>query len=522
VTKLNATGTGLAYSSYLGGNSEDRATGVAVDVNGRAHVAGTTRSTNFPIIAGAVQGTFAGGATNGDAFVAKLSLLGIALEFSTYLGGSGDEGVGRIALDSAGNVVIAGSTSSTNFPLASPQQSALAGGSDAFLTKLNSTGTSLVVSTYFGGNGDDGAGLAMDATENIYLVGLTESTNLPLVNAILPYSGDTDGFAAKFNPTASSVIYSTYFGGSGADIPSDAARDGSGNLWVTGTTFSADFPPRLGAIQSSYGGGLGDAFLTGISDIDPPAGSASADLRITLTASRTQIQPGEAMDYTLAVMNAGPDTANGVWVSDVVPFGVTFASVQTTTGTCTNQPTGMPSAPTGVLCNLGMMGSGASATVTISVRGLTGGTFAGAVRNTALALATTTDPNLANNSSTVTITLGSPPGDGGGGITGGGACFIATAAYGSPLDPHVQRLRDFRDRHLMTNVLGRALVRAYYRWSPGVAAYIARHEGWRTATRAALTPVVYGAAYPRTAGAVIVAGVMVVMFGRFREQRKRA
>jgi len=238
---------------------------------------------------------------------------------------------------------------------------------------------------------------------------------------------------------------------------------------------------------------------------------------VTLTASRTQVVPGESMDYSLVVANAGPDAANGVTLNDPVPFGVTFSSVQTSQGVCAGLSTGIASAPTVVQCDLGILGTGARVTVTISVRGAVNAPFTGPVRNTASVLSVTSDPNLGNNSSTVTVTLGNPPPDAfepG----GGGSCFIATAAYGSALDPHVAALREFRDRRLLTNAPGRALVRAYYRVSPPIAAFIARHEGLRAATRAALAPVVYAVVYPQ-ASVVIMLGLGVVVVWRRNRER---
>ena len=165
VTKLNAAGSALVYSTYLGGNSEDFAIGIAVDSGGNAYVTGLTQSTNFPT-ANPLQASNNGGPVGSayDAFITKLNADGSALVYSTYLGGSAFDFCYRIAVDAAGNAYVTGLTNSTNFPLANPLQPANAGSSDAFVTKLNAAGSALIYSTYLGGGGSDvGRGIAVDA-----------------------------------------------------------------------------------------------------------------------------------------------------------------------------------------------------------------------------------------------------------------------------------------------------------------------------------------------------------------------
>jgi plastocyanin len=254
VAKLNASGSALLYSTYLGGGGNDGGYGIAVDTSGNAYVTGFTSSTNFPT-ANPLQATYGGGTS--DAFVAKLNPAGSALVYSTYLGGSGDDqGLFGIAVDASGTAYVTGTTSSTNFPTANPLQAAYGGGSsNAFVAKLNPTGSAFVYSTYLGGSGGDaGHCIAADASGNAYVAGHTFSTNFPTANALqAAYGGGTDAFVAKLNPAGSALIYSTYLGGSGQDQGSGIAVDASGNAYVTGYTFSTNFP-TANPLQAAYGG----------------------------------------------------------------------------------------------------------------------------------------------------------------------------------------------------------------------------------------------------------------------------
>jgi hypothetical protein len=264
VTKLNAAGTALVYSTYFGGDAQEQARGLAVDSAGNAYITGVTGSTNFPT-ANAVQATK--GATNEDAFLTKLNAAGNALVYSTYLGGGTSSEFGQaVAVDSSGNAYVAGVTFSTDFPTLNPIQAAKGGGSvDAFLTKFNAAGTALVYSTYLGGsNNDMGFGVAADSSGNAYVVGDTESTNFPTSNAFqAANAGGRDAFVAKVNATGSAFIFSTYLGGSGdLDIAQAVAVDSAGLPYVAGQTNSTNFP-TANAFQGANGGGvLQDAFLT--------------------------------------------------------------------------------------------------------------------------------------------------------------------------------------------------------------------------------------------------------------------
>jgi hypothetical protein len=201
VSKLNATGSALVYSTYLGGNFVDAGGGIAVDASRNAYLVGWTASSNFPTTPGAFQSTLAG---SGHAFVSKLNAIGSALVYSTYLGGSGyDHGWG-IAVDPSGNAYATGVTSSSNFPTTPGAVQATYGGgqNDAFLSKLNATGSALLYSTLLGGTqADTGWGIAVDASGNAYVTGWTESSDFPTTPGAFQttFGGETSGFVSKLS-----------------------------------------------------------------------------------------------------------------------------------------------------------------------------------------------------------------------------------------------------------------------------------------------------------------------------------
>ncbi len=271
VAKLNAAGNALLYSTYLGGDRRDFSSGIAVDLAGNAYVTGYTDSGTFPS-ANPLQGCFGGGVF--DAFVAKLNVAGSALVYSTCLGGSSDDRGFSIAVDSAGNAYVTGMTASPEFPLANPLQRTLGGTGvfaqpafDAFVSKLNPSGSALVYSTYLGGNSEDGGqGIAVDSARNAYVTGRTFSTDFPTVSPIRAAPGS--GFVAKINASGSALVYSTYLGDLSGDGGSDIAVDSAGNAYVTGFTNSANFP-TVNPLQATIGGSA-DGFVAKLN----PSGSA--------------------------------------------------------------------------------------------------------------------------------------------------------------------------------------------------------------------------------------------------------
>jgi archaellum component FlaF (FlaF/FlaG flagellin family) len=261
VTKLNHDGTALIYSTYLGGQLNDRGNSIALDSAGNAYVTGYTFSTDFPV-ANAIQPTLHG---KQNAFVTEINADGNALAYSTYLGGSSyDTGFG-IALDSAGNAYVTGSTYSTDFPIVKPIQSTNHGGSDAFVTKFIAGGSALAYSTYLGGSADDfGYGITVDSAGKAYIIGTTSSTDLPTKNAFQPHYGGgvSDTFVTKINALSGALVYSTYLGGNSYESGYAIAADSAGNAYLTGQTESPDFP-TVNAFQPAIKG-TADAFVTKI------------------------------------------------------------------------------------------------------------------------------------------------------------------------------------------------------------------------------------------------------------------
>ena len=396
VAKINATGTALLYSTYLGGQAADEARGIAVDNAGNAYVAGTTASTNFPATLGAHSGP-------SDAFVAKINTgtTGAgSLVYSTYLGGSCGEQGRAIAVDTSGSAYVTGQTFSTDFPGASAfgfqttlgEAAGPCGATgDAFVAKLTASGA-LAYSSYLGGGGADiGLGIAADNGGNAYVTGVTSSPapGFPVTPTALDLtlSGPSDAFVARVNTSltgGASLAYLTYLGGTSSDQANAIALDAAGNVYVAGQTSSGDLAV-VGGFQG-FGGGT-DAFLAKIAGI-----GKSANLSITKTTSGTPTLNSN-LTYNITVTNGGPDAATGVVMADTLPSGVTLVSVSPSQGTCT-----------ATTCTLGVLAMGASATVTIVVKP----TVTGSLTNTATVSASEIDPDTTNNTATATASVAVP------------------------------------------------------------------------------------------------------------------
>ncbi len=294
VAKVNAAGNALVYATYLGGNQREFCTAIAVDSSGNAYVTGITESADFPVSEDAFQRANRGGTSQtflpaSDGFVTKLNATGSALIYSTFFGGTANEGGAAIAVDALGNAYVAGGTNSFNFPVTPGAfQPRFAGGGgqgfvtlgDAFVIKVNPTGTGLVYSTLLGGARDDVAfGIAVDAQGNAYVTGSTLSSDYPTTpqafqTAYRGAGGEPqwvagDAFVTKLNPAGAALVYSTYLGGTLDDRATGIALDSSGAVWIAGNTLSRDFPVSTDAQQSANRGSseeegfkVGDAFLS--------------------------------------------------------------------------------------------------------------------------------------------------------------------------------------------------------------------------------------------------------------------
>jgi hypothetical protein len=260
VAKLSSDGTKLVYSTYFGGSGSDTAAAIAVDATGDAFITGTTTSSDFPITSTAFQATYGG---NGDAFVAELGSAGNQLVYSSYLGGLGADSGQAIAVDSSGDAYVTGSTQSADFPTVSALQPANAGASDAFIAKVNFSGSALLYSTYLGGaQADVGQGIKVDGSGNAFIIGYTFSSDFPTYNPLqAANAGAPDAFVAEVNAAGSALVFSTYLGGSGDDRGYGIALDASGNIYLVGASQSADFPTTSNAFQTGYQGN-GDAFVS--------------------------------------------------------------------------------------------------------------------------------------------------------------------------------------------------------------------------------------------------------------------
>ena len=318
VTKVNAAGTAWTYSTFLGGTLDDEGYAIAVDSGGSAYITGFTSSTAFPRV-GAILNTYGGGTY--DAFVTKVNAAGTAWAYSTYLGGAGeDEGYG-IAVDAAGDAFVTGRTGSTNFPMASPIQAAQgdAGSSfDAFVTQVNAAGTAWAYSTYLGGNAlDSGEAIALDSAGNAYVTGSTSSPNFPVANAVQAAFGspNSDAFVTKIFKAGPSIDYSTYLGGSGGESGEGIAVDSSGNAYITGPTSSTNLT-LVNPYQSSNTSTTLNGFFAKISSAINPSATPTSTQSPNWTATGTPTASATPTPANCSSQNVGYTTVGSNHITD--------------------------------------------------------------------------------------------------------------------------------------------------------------------------------------------------------------
>ena len=409
VARINpavAGAAGLVYSTYLGGSGSDQAYGVAYDSLGRLHVAGRTPSTDFPTSASARQPVNGGpgGTISGpcfafevqcDAFVSVVSPGGGAagLAYSSYLGGSGYEDAYSVAVDGSGNTLVVGSTFSSDFPAtANAFQPSFGGTNDAYLARFASGATgsaSLPYATFLGGAGDDqGYGLALLGTA-AHVAGFTNSTNFPSAGApFQPANGGFwDAFALKLDSTiagSAGLSYATYLGGLNTDATYGIGVAASGAMTVAGQSFSVNFPV-VNAFQNLLVFSGSDAIVARID-----TATTSADLSVTQTDTPDPVAAFNEITYTVTISNNGPNTATGVRLADVVSPGTSVQSFAASQGSCLQD---FSTFDNDIACDLGTLGTGGSATVTIGVVPSSQGT----VTSSARVSSNVSDPNAGNN-----------------------------------------------------------------------------------------------------------------------------
>ncbi len=259
VTKLNATGSGLIYSTFLGGGPSDEAFSIALDSMGNAIVVGSTGSTTFPVTPGAFDTSHNGGY---DVFVTKFNSTGNGLLYSTFVGGSGSGRAMSVHVDPLDNAYVAGMANGDFYVTPGAYDTSYNGNTDGFVFKLNASGSDVVYSSFLGGSDyDEGYSIIADSVGNAYVVGTTQSMDFPSTpESYMPFFNNGDAYVTKLNVSGDGILSSTFLGGSGTDYGAFVTLDNSGYVYVAGVT-AGSFPVTPGALDTSYNGGMFDMFL---------------------------------------------------------------------------------------------------------------------------------------------------------------------------------------------------------------------------------------------------------------------
>lgn len=432
VAVVNPNGTGLIYSTFLGGSGLDAGNSIVVDAAGNVYVAGETASANFPGTANGFQPTNAG---SSDAFVAQLDPTGRLLLYATYLGGSGlDRGTG-VAITAAGKLWVTGETSSANFPTLNAFQASLGGGKDAFVAEIDPAqqgAASLLHSSFLGGTADDVAlGIAVNSSGDAWVVGQTSSaTSFPIAGAVQPAyggggsdafvaritSGSAPGYSLSASPSSVVVVpgaaanYTIKVNPTGGftgtvDLSASGLPANTTATFVPPSVVITDATPQTSAmsVQTSTLTPLGSFPLTvtGTSGMSQHATQVTlavtgamntADLSLSMGAWPSPVAVQTNLTYRLRIKNVGPAVATGVQVSDSLPAAI-LVSATSTQGICSGTGT--------VMCSIGDLDVGSLVTVTIVVSPQA----IGSLSNTANVTGSEPDPTLNDNTATVVTSV---------------------------------------------------------------------------------------------------------------------
>jgi len=390
-TVLNSSGSALLYSTYLGGAGNDEGFRIAVDSAGMAYIAGMTASSNFPTSAGAFQTVYGGGAS--DAFIAKLDPTksgSASLIYATYLGGSGDDNLiafpwGILAVDSLGHAYVTGGTTSTNFPTVHPIQAQSGGGYDAYVAKINPTGTGLIYSTYLGGGADDiGRGIAVDGNGNAYVTGQTSSSDFSVTAN--PYQkvfqGSSDAFVSKLVPAAFATPTSLTFSSQAVGTTSTAqaftlTNEQNTSLSIAITT-AGDF-----AETDTCGSSLGPDLSCTISVTFTPAATGSRTGSVTIPGAPQSVSlVGTGTDFSIAAASgANCPSVGNCSTSAIIKAGQTASynlQVAPKSGFSGTVALTCAGAPMSATCSV--------SPATVAVNGTSSSAFVVSVSNTSSAL----------------------------------------------------------------------------------------------------------------------------------------